>query len=127
MHPSVRLSREFCQQGHAGVQDALHVLAEALEHADTVEEECLLRQERISVHAEAGDPRKGVPDADQMIAVRPHAASGYFAKASLMCTLKVSVTVSPVSNCETRVILIHAPWAAHVAACRPLHWKETRL
>ena len=121
VHPTVRLSREFCQQGHAGVQDALHVLAEALEHTDTVEEECLLRQERISALAEAGDPRKGIPDADQMIAIRPHAASGYFAKASLMCTLKVS----PVSNCEARGM--HATWAVHAAACGPLQWKETRL
>ena len=86
---SVRLSRQMMQ--HGACDQALGVLTEALTNSremDNRNEECLLLQERASTYIQAGDARKGLPDAERMITLRPRSSGGYLVKANVLTKLK---------------------------------------
>jgi len=86
MESAVRLSREMCDGG--ACRDAINVLSEALENAESHDEECMLLKERASAHTLAGDARKGIPDADRIISIMPTSETGYLVKAQVMTALK---------------------------------------
>lgn len=86
MESAVRLSRKMRDAGAS--EDAINVLSEALENAETHDEECMLLTERASAHTMAGDARKGIPDADRIISIMPTNEAGYLVKAHVMTALK---------------------------------------
>ena len=82
---AVRQSRQMLQEG--ACEGAVRILSAAIEEASTHEEECLLLHERASTHIQAGDARKGLPDADRIIALFPQSETGYMTKANILNTL----------------------------------------
>ena len=81
---AVRESRQKRQEG--ACEDAMRIL-KTIEEASTHEEECILLHERASTHIQAGDARKGLPDADRIIALFPQSETGYMTKANILNTL----------------------------------------
>ena len=83
---AVRQSRQMLQEG--ACEGAVRILSAAIEEASTHEEECLLLHERASTHIQAGDARKGLPDADRIIALFPQSETGYMTKANILNILQ---------------------------------------